>query len=134
MASAEPRTKACTAAIRAGRLDKAQQFFDAADMLNTLVDDESELIEASITLCIHAGIAAADVICCARLGKHALGQDHSQAIELLRSVDSEASKRLAALLGLKTKSGYTAVASSPADRKRAARAAEQLLAAARDLT
>jgi len=115
-------------------LNKAQQFFDAADMLNTVVDDESELIEASIALCIHAGIAAADVICCARLGKHALGKDHSQAIELLRSVDAEGSKRLGTLLGLKTRSGYTAVASSPADRKRAARAAEQLLAAARDLT
>ncbi len=134
MARPEARTKACTAATRAGRLNKAQQFFDAADTLNTLVDDESELIEASITLCIHAGIAAADVICCARLGKHALGHDHAHAIELLMSVDAEASKRLVTLLGMKTKSGYTAVASAPADRKRAARAAEQLLAAARDLT
>lgn len=132
MARPEPRTATCTAAFRAGRLRKAQQFFDAADTLDTLVDDETELIEASITLCIHAGIAAADVICCTRLGRHALGQDHSQAIELLRSVDVEASKRLGTLLSLKTKAGYSAVASSPADRKRVVRAAEQLLTTARD--
>lgn len=63
MAKPTVRTTTCTAAMRAGRLSKAQQFFDAADMLDALVDDESELIEASITLCVHAGIAAADVIC-----------------------------------------------------------------------
>jgi dihydropteroate synthase len=133
MARLEQRTKSCPAATRAGRLQKAQQFFDAADMLEALVDDVSELIEASITLCIHAGIAAADVICCARLGKHALGENHAEAVEMLRSVDAAASKRLVTLLGMKTKSSYSAVASSPAERKRAMRAAEQLLAAAHEL-
>lgn len=133
MANPQHTTKPCNAAMRAGRMHKAQQFFDAADALDTLVDDESELIDASITLCIHAGIAAADVICCARLGRHALGQDHSQAIELLRRVDIGASQRLSVLLGMKTRSGYSAVSSSSADRRRAARAARLLLTAARDL-
>ena len=134
MASPRLRTTTCTAVIRAGRLHKAQQFFDAADTLDSLVDDESELIEASITLCVHAGIAAADVICCARLGQHAVGEDHSQAIELLGSVDAKAAKWLRTLLGMKTKSGYTAIPSSTDDRKRAARAAQQLVALARDVT
>jgi dihydropteroate synthase len=130
MARRESRVQPCTAADRAGRMQKAQQIFDAADTLDTLVDDESDLIEASITLCIHAGIAAAEVICCARLGKHALGEDHAQAIELLKSVDAEAAKRLATLLGMKTKSGYSSLPPSPADRKRAVRAAAQLLTTA----
>lgn len=63
----------CTEAMRRGRLQKGRQFLEAASMIGLLAD-ESDLIDAHITLCVHAGIAAADVICCARLGIHASGQ------------------------------------------------------------
>jgi hypothetical protein len=32
---------------------------------------------------VHAGVAAADVICCIALGKHAIGEDHHEARDLL---------------------------------------------------
>jgi hypothetical protein len=40
MVKAVQRTKPCSAAVRAGRLAKARQFWDAADILHTLVDDD----------------------------------------------------------------------------------------------
>lgn len=55
-----PNTKRCTPATRAGRLAKARQFHLAADTVTTLIDDE-EIADAYVTLCVHAGIAAADV-------------------------------------------------------------------------
>ena len=55
-------------------------------MIETLVDD-GDLADAYVTLCVHAGIAAADVICCTALGKHATGDDHNHAVALLRQVD-----------------------------------------------
>lgn len=63
------RTKKCTATIRRGRLDKAKQFAETA----RLIEGNDALIDAYVTNCVHAGIAAADVICCARLGEHAIG-------------------------------------------------------------
>jgi hypothetical protein len=46
-----PRTQACTDAIAAGRMRKAEQFADAAEAIG----------DAYVRLLIHAGIAAADV-------------------------------------------------------------------------
>ena len=126
------RTKVCSAATRAGRLEKATQFMTAADILDALVaDDEDDLVDAYITLCVHAGIGASDVICCARLGEHAQGQDHNDAVMLLASVDKAMGRHLSALLAVKTKAGYSDVRASRADRKRAGRAAAALVDAAR---
>jgi hypothetical protein len=130
MAKSTSRTKPCSPAVRAGRLAKARQFGEAADMIDALVSDESELADAFITLCIHAGIASADVICCARLGEHAHGQDHHDAIALVERVDKSAAKHLAVLLDMKTRSGYSPISSSSADRRRARRAAQSLIESA----
>jgi hypothetical protein len=127
------RRKKCSPAVRAGRLAKARQFWEAAEMLDTLVDDESDLADAYITLCIHAGIAAADVICCARLGEHANGQDHAEAVALVASADKSASKSLSSLLDMKTRSGYSEINSSKADRLRAKRAAASLITTANSM-
>lgn len=133
MSKDEPRTKKCNEAMRAGRLAKAREFWAAAEDLAHLDDNEAARTDACITLCVHAGVAAADVICCARLGKHSTGRSHEEAIALLTSVDKGASKPLAVLLGMKTRSGYSNLASSTADRKRAQRAAGTLVEAAGSL-
>jgi hypothetical protein len=83
MAQGTDRTKDCDSATRAGRLQKARQFMDAANTIETLADDGVDVADAYVTLCVHAGIAAADVICCARLGKHSQGEDHVSAVGLL---------------------------------------------------
>lgn len=111
--------------MRAVRLIKAEQFMEAADLL------EPELGEAFVSLCVLAGIAAADVICCVRLGRHARGDDHSQAVELLAVADRTLGRHLSALLSLKSKAAYSAQLVSPASRKKADRAANALLGAAR---
>lgn len=122
------RTKKCTAAVREGRKAKARQFWDAAEILDTLVaDQEDDLVDAYITLCVHAGIAAADVVCCARTGNHAQGQDHEEAIALLTSVDKTLAGDLETLLKMKTRSGYSDRRSPRSERARAKRAARRLV-------
>jgi hypothetical protein len=122
-------TKPCTASTRAGRMAKDRQFLVAAETIATVVDDQ-EIADAFVTLCVHAGVAAADVICCARLGVYHSGENHNEAVALLASVDKSAAWQLKALLDMKTRSGYSPVLTSAADQKRAGRAAAELVAAA----
>ncbi len=124
------RTHRCTQATRSGRLEKATQFADAADIIEAFVNGD-DLSDAYITVCVHAGIAAADVVCCARLGEHARGDNHDEAITLLRTADRELAGDLSTLLGMKTFAGYSAIKSTAAKRKRAGRAMRRLVDAAR---
>ncbi len=130
MATSTDRTKQCDAATRAGRLMKARQFLDAARIIETLADEAGDVADAYVTLCVHAGIAAADVICCARLGRHSRGDDHGSAVALLDRVSPDAAKHLRALLAMKTKAGYTALPVSGSEHARARRAAGALVEAA----
>ena len=123
-------TKRCTPATRAGRLAKAAQFYLAAETIATTIEDQ-DVADAYVTLCVHAGIAAADAICCARLGEHAQGEEHQEAVALLTKADRTIAKHLKVLLDMKTRSGYSAVPTSKTDQKRAGRAAAALLGAAR---
>jgi hypothetical protein len=121
--------KPCSAQVRAGRLAKAKQFLAAADLIEP--SEADDIADAYVTMCVHAGIAAADVICCARLGRHHEGDNHVEAVGLLKKAGySDAAKRLNVLLGLKSKAGYTHLPSSAADVKRAGRAARDLVEAA----
>lgn len=129
------RTRPCGDAVTDGRLRKAEQFWEAAEITRELADDEAEVGDAYVTLCVHAGVAASDVICCVALGEHASGEDHTEALALIAKVRPggiEPAKALAVLLGMKTRAGYGARPVSAVDRKRAQRQAERLLRAARD--
>ncbi len=128
------RLRECDAGIVRGRLRKAEQFLDVAAMVRDLVDDEAEVGDALVTLCVHAGIAASDVICCEALGHFVQGQDHLQAIAELSKVTpdgDELGKDLRALLQMKSRAGYAAPPVTPDQRKRAWRRAENLVEAAR---
>lgn len=120
----------CDPGRRAGRAEKARQFQLAAQVVEEFAGPEDDLADAYVTLCIHAGIAAADVICCARLGVHHEGQNHREAVDLLARVSRPLSRDLETLLGMKTRSGYSAAGSSTKDRKQARRAVDRLLDAA----
>lgn len=125
-------SKRCDEATRHGRLAKAQQFLMAADTIEAIVDDE-EIADAYVTLCVHAGVAAADVICCARLGRHHQGDNHQGAVSLLAQVDKDAARHLKRLLDMKTRAGYGASPASTTEQRRAGRAASALLRAAEQL-
>jgi hypothetical protein len=127
------RTVRCTDTTRAGRLAKAQQFWSAAQTIERSAEDETTISDAYTTLAIHAGIAAADVICCARLDEHARGDDHDEAVALLAQADRDRAKDLATLLRMKTRSGYSDEPISRTNRHRAQRAAARLVQAASDL-
>ena len=70
------RTVAADASVRRGRLAKAEQFATAAAELRHSSDGAADLDDVYVTLCVHAGIAAADVICARKLDVHAQGQNH----------------------------------------------------------
>lgn len=121
------RTRECNAATRTGRMAKAEAFHTSA----VLTSEDENLRDAAVTLYVHAGIAAADVICCARLGVHALGEDHAEAVALLGRAERGRATALKTLLALKTKASYGADKVSATELKRAQRAADQLIETAR---
>jgi hypothetical protein len=109
---------------------KAEGFLRAADEI-CLLDAASELQDPVVTLYVHAGIAATDVICCARLAKYSVGDNHAEAIALLKAADSPSAKHLQTLLSMKSKVGYSHERASPGDATKAGRAAGALVEAAR---
>jgi dihydropteroate synthase len=117
----------CDRTIRQGRMVKAQQFADAATLVQNLAEEAGDVADAYITLCVHAGIAASDVICCARLGRYAQGEGHHEAVALLKTAAPGIERHLAALLGVKTKSGYSHLRATAGEVRRAGRAVEALL-------
>lgn len=125
------RTVPCTQQTRAGRLAKAEQFLDAAETVAASTDEPSDVGDACVTLLVHAGIAASDVVCCARLGVHAVGESHAAAADLLGKVDRSLAQDLRALLSVKAKAGYNARPVSRQDQTRAQRSARRLVEAAR---
>ena len=113
---------------------KAEEFYASARDLLASTEDEANVADSCVTLFVHAGIAAADVLCCRSLGRHASGESHIHAIELLGRVSPggrELSKALSALLGMKTSAGYGSSPVTAEQRRRAQRAGTKLIEAAR---
>lgn len=115
----------CTFSVIAGRLSKANEFFDAAEHLR------EEMPNAAGDLYVDAGIAASDVICCARLGVHSNTGNHSEAVALLKRADSGSERHLNTLLNLKNKAAYMHQDLSAVELKKMNRAAERLVEAAK---
>lgn len=115
----------CDVMVTAGRLSKANEFFDAAEHLG------EEMPNAAGDLYVDAGIAASDVICCVRLGVHSNTGKHSEAVALLKRADSGSERHLNTLLNLKNKAAYTHQDLTAAELKKMNRAAERLVEAAK---
>jgi hypothetical protein len=118
-------TRECNSVVTAGRLSKAVEFFDAAEHL------QDDMPNVAGDLFVDAGIAASDVLCCVRLGKHSSSPTHSEAVTLLETADKGSVKHLSTLLGLKNKTVYTHQALSTAECKKMNRAASYLVEAAK---
>lgn len=125
------RIKQCDDRLVEGRRRKAVQFLEAAELIREFADDEADAGDVFVTLCVHAGIAAADVVCCRALGHHVQGEDHNEAIAEVGKVDGQHAKDLRTLLKIKTKAAYSPDAVSAEERKRAGRAVERLVGAIR---
>ena len=123
-------TKKCTPVMRAGRVGKANQFLTAAELIASSIED-SDLADAFVTLCVHAGIAASDVICCAKLNEHPHGGNHNTAIAFLAQVDKDNSVHLKTLLDMKGHAGYSDISVTAEYRESARLAAQALVSAAK---
>jgi len=129
------RTRACDRTAAVGRLSKAEQFLEQAELLHELTADPAEVGDAYVSLCVLAGIAAADAICCDALGRHAQGESHNDAVNLLKTVrpgGPDLGNALGVLLGFKTRASYSPEPASAEMRKRSGRQASKLVSAARE--
>lgn len=116
-----------------GRRRKMEVFVAAIDALLLLdAPDDPDVADALVSLRVTAGVAAADVICCARLGLHSTSPNHSDAVALLKPVDGTLANHLRRLLQMKPKAQYGSLAVSGRELKTSARAVEALVAAARE--
>ena len=111
-------------------MDKAKQFLAAAEMIMPITEG-TDLADAFVTLCVHAGIAASDVICCARLNEHSIGGNHNSAIALLARVDKGHAIHLKTLLDMKGHAGYSDISVTAEYQMSAKLAAEALVNAAK---
>lgn len=122
-------------AVKAGRWAKAQHFADAAELHRPPEGfDQDGSGDIFVTLAVHAGIAATDVICIGALGEYSPTGAHDESLALVGRVDKAARTSLSRLLGLKTKAGYTHRPVSRSDVLAAANALEKLLDIARRWT
>ena len=128
MARNSGRTRPCSTRTRRGRLKKAREFLDIAQLAGT------EYPDGCVSNAILSGIASADVICCVRVGEHAVGDEHQQAVDLLRRAHEQAAKHLDRLLRRKSSSAYSDVSSTPKQAQQALRDAGALLEIATSLT
>lgn len=112
----------------AGRRRKAWEFAAVADLLYDEASDTVEGVDAYVVLAVNAGIAAADAICSARLGHYNVGENHRDAVRLLRKADGP-DAALSRLLGMKSKSAYDFEGISTKQLRVAKTALETLLAA-----
>lgn len=129
-----PKLRKCGETTIAGRLRKAEQFMEGAETIREFAGDEGDIGDAYVTLCVHAGIAAADVLCCIALGTHVQGEDHNEAVAHLSKVRQDGQdlgNSLRTLLRMKTRAGYSHQQVNARERKQAARAVERLLLTAR---
>ena len=123
------RTRAVFVAQARLFTNKAEEYLAAA---------KSELAEgrtiAATSLAVHAGINAADAVCGFRLGQRAAGQDHDEAVTLLRTAGTDGlavAKELGRLLPLKTRAEYEPDHLAVADARKAVERASRAVEVAR---
>ena len=128
------KTRDCTPREALRRLSAARKFLEAAELY--VADEDPDGRRVAVSNAVLAGIAASDAVCCARLGRHAVGDDHRAAVELVGSIGPEGRqvvKALTSLLSVKHKAQYQTAAVGKADATAAVRRAQTLIATAERL-
>ena len=128
MARKSSRTQPCGPQDAAQRFDQAKAFATLAAL--DPESDEGPTRSAAVSNAVLAGIAAADSICCRRLGRHAAGDDHQQSLGLVEEagdVGREARRHLETLLSIKHKAQYEEVNPTFTEARRAIRAMRSIL-------
>ena len=104
------RTVTMNAADVRGRARTAREFHQVAlERVEMAVPGPSEVAQVAAANAVQAAIAASDALCGRAHGRHAAGDDHREAVRLLRAVPDSGdrlSKRLQRLLASKTEFTY----------------------------
>ena len=108
------RIQRMTAADVATRASHAGAFMAAAELVDALADDAGIESKANLlgSLAVLAGIAASDAICGASLGERAAGENHTDAVVLLKRAsppEDSSSAQLKRLLDAKTTTQYSPI-------------------------
>ena len=125
------RETLCGPAEARRRARMARSYLDVAEQADLAESDEGRNVAAGNA--VLAAIAAADALCCLRLGRHARGQSHQEATTLLRTIRPDGStlaKDLATVLGVKDAAHYGTVFVSRTVLRSTLRAAMRLVTAA----
>jgi hypothetical protein len=85
MARAVGGTSPCGPTDARSRLEQAKSYISVAELV--LGDQSAAMPNVAAALAVLAGIAASDAACCARLKLRSRGQNHSDAVPILESVD-----------------------------------------------
>lgn len=121
------RTQHCSREHARKRIQDARKFLEVAE----LVDDEPAVVSAGVSasLAVLAGIAASDAACCAALGLRSRGENHDEAVAVLRRVRgaSDAANAPQRLLRIKNDAQYGLGTINKAKRQAALRHAGKLV-------
>ncbi len=131
------RTAPCDPADAAVRLRHAESFLVVADLVLDQSDDQVlSLTSVAASLAVLAGIAATDAACCAALGRRARGQNHDEAMTLVRTIvpgGQAMARDLGRVLALKDDAQHGVLTVSPERARASAGWARRLAAAAREV-
>ena len=125
------RDTPCGRAEARRQVRMARTYLDVADQASLGESDEGRNVAAGNA--VLAAIAAADALCCLRLGRHARGQAHQEATALLKTVRPDGpalAKDLATVLGVKDAAHYGTVFVSATVLQSTLRATTRLVEAA----
>ena len=109
----------------------ARTYLDVAVQAHLADSDEGRNVAAGNA--VLAAIAASDALSCLRLGRHARGQAHNEAVTLLRTIrphGPQLARDLTTVLGVKDAAHYGSVFVSAGTLKSTLRAATRLVDAA----
>lgn len=125
----QTRTRPVSAAQVRAYVGKAEEYLLAAT-----AELDADRPIAATSLAIHAGINAADAVTGVRLGVRAAGQDHDEALRLLRTAGPDGvavAKELGRLLPMKTRAEYEPDDIPKSDAARAVERARRIVGVAR---
>lgn len=128
MATKRGRGVRCEKGVAQSRLNIAREYQDLAHSKSDPGTGAAR--NAIVGNAVLAGIAAADAVCCVRLGERSTSADHSDAVILLERVDPVLAQKLSTLIGNKPTSHYGENFISIETLRSCLRAMDQLILAA----
>ena len=137
MTRAKSRMASCSKEDARSRFKRAESFLIVADLvLGERVEtyeqeDGINLSGVAAALAVLSGIAAADAACCYRLGTRSRGQDHAQAVDLVKQViphGEDLARDLDRMLVLKDNAHYGILGVSDVESRNAVGWARRMIA------